>query len=184
MNLPSLTTVAIALLIPVLTGCGRSGQSTRFGSTVGVISWNETSPSPVGGLDHAWVVYARLGEGLRILLWTDLQNGVANWTSDSTSDSASFKGSIQSSDLKKPIDVQCQAQGANSGSLTIDGVTYDLAGGSLFLVSTKGERPVVKQLNRDTSQFKEDPESLKAFARTDPEISAIFTAREEAEPAP
>lgn len=189
MYLPSLPALVAAILIPVLAGCGRSGKSTGPGSAyqnfAGTsLSWNEKSPNPVGGIDHARVEYAKYGDQLSILLWTDLKIGGATTSSIDKSDGASFKGSFLSSDLKKPIDFHYQEQSPNSGSLTIDAITYDLANGSLFLISNTGERPVVKQLKLDTTQLKVDAASLRALAKSDAEISAFFASPVQAQRAP
>ncbi|HEV3084297.1 MAG TPA: hypothetical protein VGY66_31335 [Gemmataceae bacterium] len=62
---------------------------------------------------------------------------------------------------------------ANLGSITIAGVNYDLAKGSLFLVSAREELPKVAQINFDLSGFPEG-DALKAFAKSNPQIREFF----------
>jgi hypothetical protein len=58
------------------------------------------------------------------------------------------------------------------GRFTLNGADYDLAGGRLFLVSTKGREVRVRQLQRDLSKVR--PESLQLFADSDPDVTRFI----------
>jgi hypothetical protein len=186
-----LITVLTALLLPVLAGCGKSGQSTGTASahrgwTGGLhsASWEVATPDPVPGIDHGRAAFVGSGD-FAVLFWTDLNSGGAGISSTGAPARLSVEGNFESSELKKPIDFQCQKHGPESGLATVDRVEYDLANGSLFLISTKGERPIVKQLHCDVSwlEFDDYVTELKTLAKNHPEISAFFEAPEKEKPA-
>jgi hypothetical protein len=66
---------------------------------------------------------------------------------------------------------RCEIQDGDgtTGKLTIDGKAYDLADGSLFLVSTRDKGPQVTQLKRDLSGVRVPGGGLEELYR-DPEV--------------
>ena len=81
-----------------------------------------------------------------------------------------------------PIKFHGKTKTSDDGTVTIAGSDYDIASGSLFLISTQEEKPVVKQLNRNMAELDIlkadgtgiDNTKLKALARADADISAFF----------
>jgi len=62
-----------------------------------------------------------------------------------------------------------------TGAVLIDGVRYDpAAAGAVFLISTAGGQVLVDEIKRDLSQLNPDAESLKAFARNDPDVTRFL----------
>jgi hypothetical protein len=56
-------------------------------------------------------------------------------------------------------------------TLSIDGKGYDLSKGSLFLVTTKGGKTLVRQLNTTLPEGGPDPQGIYiSFAKSDPDI--------------
>jgi hypothetical protein len=89
-------------------------------------------------------------------------------------DGAECRGYIGSHKRRK-IEFHCRTKDGKSGTVKINGTTYDLANGSLFLVSTSGDEVRIKQLNRDMTRQTFDEESLTAFGKGDAEIVEFFT---------
>lgn len=70
----------------------------------------------------------------------------------------------------------------SSGQVTVDDKHYDLANGSVFLVSGLGGKLRVKQLSRDLSTLRNDltrpsfdSAALIAFGKNDPDIKTFFS---------
>jgi hypothetical protein len=94
---------------------------------------------------------------LAFIIWTDIETGQ---TPEKTStggfglpDSAG-KVRIYGKNLAedgRAVEWQCETGDGKTGSIRIDGARYDLTGGPLFLVSTKGAKGRVRQLRLDLS---------------------------------
>jgi hypothetical protein len=59
----------------------------------------------------------------------------------------------------------------NGGDFQIDGRPYDLAKGTLFLVSTKASQVRVTQLDVDLSKVQTDKQGFEAFAEDQPKVA-------------
>jgi hypothetical protein len=62
-----------------------------------------------------------------------------------------------------------------------DATRYDLADGSLFLISTQGAEPRIKQLQRDLSSVKSEIGYFEGLAKSDAEIRDFFIEQKAAE---
>jgi len=72
-----------------------------------------------------------------------------------------------------------KADGGKTGTLVINDEPYILDKGSLFLISTKDGKVLLKQLDKDMSALKVMPsdrflDSLQALAKSDKDISGFF----------
>jgi hypothetical protein len=56
----------------------------------------------------------------------------------------------------------------------VNRTAYDLANGNLFLVRSEEDQFRVKQLRRDVSQWKFEPENLKAIGPSESSIAQFF----------
>ncbi len=109
-----------------------------------------------------------------LLLWFDTYGAKAAWHERVDG----FDGKL--GDI--PIDFHRTSETSDDGTVTIAGTDYDTENGSLFLVSTKREDPVVKQLDHSVADLdiltadesSTDKDKLKALARSDSEISTFF----------
>ena len=61
-----------------------------------------------------------------------------------------------------------------SAQLWIDGASYDLAQGHLFIITAKTEETEVIQLERDLSGLQPDRDSITNFAANDPDLSRFI----------
>jgi hypothetical protein len=59
-----------------------------------------------------------------------------------------------------------------TGSITIDGQKFELQAGALFLVATRGEKPLIKQLRREGLRI--EKEAFWGMAKADAEVGAFF----------
>jgi hypothetical protein len=64
-----------------------------------------------------------------------------------------------------------ETRDGQTAQFSIDGTSYDLSAGTLFLISTRDGSPQVEQLQRDLSGIQPNRESILAFAQEDPDIA-------------
>jgi hypothetical protein len=164
-----------------------SGHASLAGKT-GVHAWD--SPliaNKLWGLDRGFVQYQQMDGGL-LLLWSDAVAG--GWRSSTVSGVTKGDGSClyQSASYPKGLAsyrevkvTYTSSDESHSGQVTIDDKHYDLANGSLFLVSGIGGGLRVKQLSRDLSKLRQplanptfDEKILISFGKNDPDIKTFF----------
>ena len=91
---------------------------------------------------------------------------------DETGSGSDYQHHMQAShpDGRK-IDWQIDFPEGKKVTLSIDGKGYDLSKGSLFLVTTKGGKTQVRQLNTTLPEGGHDPQGAYiSFAETDPDV--------------
>ena len=166
-------------LLSWLVGCGRTPPAGAVMSGGGSVGWGRFQEVvPAAEIKGAYASYHGWREGtgqkgMFVVIWTDFDGSGALGT-----ESGSFyDGNAISQDGRHKIEWKGETSDGRSGPITINAVTYDLANGSLFLVSTRGEQPQVLQLKRDTMKLKpgeESKRSLEDLARNDPDIAPFF----------
>lgn len=156
-GLPNLLAVLFAL---ALSGC--MAKSTPPGAAI------------VGGkVGRAGFTYLRWEQGLEIMIWHDLDSS-SNHGSGSTGDPVyHLSGYALSSDGRR-VDWQAQTTDGTTAQFWIDGVSYDLASGALFIVTTRDGATKVKQFHRDLSGVQSDDNSCVDFARGDPDLARFI----------
>ena len=161
-----------------LWGCRSNSTQPEFkGGTHAVVDWHGDENSVV---NETSAHYGLWGEGMAYVVWTDRRE---IWGGGGKAERTTSKAHAEYQAFQTPSDgprVEFQYEMNEStegrqGKITINGVAYDLAKGSLFLVSTKGREPAVSQLNRDTLKLKPGKESLDALGKNDSEVKAFFT---------
>lgn len=147
----------------VLIGAGGCQQSTPPGADI-----------VFGKTGNSSYTFLHWKEGLRILIWFDVAGEVSGSGSGSTSDPVyRVAGRASASDGRR-IDWRVETADGRTATFSIDGRSYDLSKGVLFLVRTKGGDLQVQQLDRDLSAVGPTNESCEAFAETDPDISRFI----------
>jgi hypothetical protein len=111
-------------------------------------------------------------EGVSFVVWSDLPNGASGSGGTDASGGASYTGHHQSAKGRR-VEYRAKTTDGKSGSVTIGGTDYDLAKGSLFLVSTSFDPPKVAQISFDLSGFPKG-DALKEYAKSNPEIRDFF----------
>ena len=168
--------VATAWACLLVSGCGRTPgpASPDVGGPSGIITWSSSAGkgNPLPGIDQGSVYHL----GTAFVLWSDAPGG-GGGSSSSSVQGVKCQGSLLARDRRR-VEFRCETRDAKTGQVTIDGVTYDLTDGNLFLVSTASDRPQVKQLKRGLTELKFERESLEAFGKNDPDIAGFFTKAE------
>ena len=192
MKIKNLLPASVLLLfIGALTGCDTDpGLPRAFGNQE--LSWDESTDGkqPIGGIDNAEVDFGIWGEGAALVIWSDAGcslggSGMANRELEpgETRKGVKYEGDVTSKDGKS-WKVACYTRDGKTGTVKIGDQAFDLAGGRLFLVSTRGASPKVKQLKQDklnlmpegaqtVNQITRD--SIRELGKTDPVIKAFFT---------
>jgi hypothetical protein len=97
--------------------------------------------------------------------------------SGSSSESGLFSGTARgffSFAEGKRINWAWRAPREKGGNFDIDGTAYDLAKGTLLLVSTKDGQVHVTQLDVDLSQVQPNTRGFEALAKKDPRIAQFI----------
>jgi hypothetical protein len=126
--------------------------------------------------DRTVVTYGTWGEGTAILVWTDTE-GVGGGGAASTPDGARYRGRVKYTNGEH-LEWECTTADGKTGAVTLNGTSYDLAGGPLFLVTTRSGRTEARQIRRDLSHVQPSRESLDALARIDREVAKFLAAVE------
>jgi hypothetical protein len=150
--------LAVALLLAA-SGCARTtppGPSTAYGQFEGT-----------GYLCYRWE------QGLRIMIWHDAADTTSTG-SGSTSDAAYRVEGRAVSRGGAPVEWTIGTSDGQTAQFTLDGVSYDLARGTLFLVRTNGSSAQVEQLDRDLSAVSLEQDVILAFAQGDPDIARFI----------
>jgi len=165
------------LLCPILAGillfagCERKPRIGRVCTT-----WQTSHVSRrVHGIDDGSAYLGGYREGFAIIIWTDIMAcGFpigATW--DGTSNCAKYAGYLKSPSAPK-INVECYVAERMKGSMTINQQEYDLANGSLFLISFRSPQIRVVQINQDIYAMTTKSEARKQLVESVPEIRAFF----------
>jgi hypothetical protein len=109
---------------------------------------------------------------LSVVIWSDLQGKGGN-TSRSGLFGSRCEGFFSSADGRR-IDWEWDAPKEKGGDFQINGTSYDLANGTLFLVSTKGGKVRITQLDVDLSRVKPGKEGFEVFAKTEPKVAQFI----------
>ena len=140
------------------------------------------------GPDHVWGI---IGDGNveslscdnRVFVVLALDRSWESSTAGSAvqSPSASFNGRWRSPDRKREIKWFTSTKDGVTGTLTVDGQSFDLTKGALFLITTDAERIGVQQLSVAMSQFQgASPTERLRTAATANSRSATFLKQDSA----
>jgi hypothetical protein len=108
-----------------------------------------------------------------VFVWGDFASGGAGGRKDVSKDGLKFGGHLWNQHGNRRVEFAGETKDGKTGRMTLDGNEYDLADGTLFLVSARrGYR--VKQLKRDMARFQDAGELFQDFSKNDPEIRDFF----------
>jgi hypothetical protein len=151
----------VALLAIAVVACG--GRSTPPGAQ-----------KALGTCDQGGYLFLRLQEGLQVLLWHDLAGEAAARSTGFPSGHFYIERGSARAAGGTSLTWEVQTTDGRLGEAQIGGVRYDLAAGTLFLVTTRGGATKVTQLSRDLSAVPLDHNGILAFARKDPDLAAFL----------
>jgi uncharacterized protein YfiM (DUF2279 family) len=145
-----------------------------------VACWRaETPPGPdmAGGVyEYAGYEYFHWNEGLNILIWHD---AIANSSCDSsgaTDVDTHFVQCWTQSETGQEFAWQIETRDGRTAQFSLDGQSFDLAAGTVFLVTTVNGTVDVQQLAIDLSGVNPENESITRFSLADPDISQFIEA--------
>jgi hypothetical protein len=133
-----------------------------------------------GSLTGTHFTFGTWSDGKAVLVWSALP--AISTGSDTTPSRAGFSGQHLAPDGGQ-IEWECTTSDGHTGSVVINGDSYELGDGSLFLVDVQGDETNVVQLDRDTLQLTDENivDTLKDWLANDGEVSAFFA---DVEPTP
>jgi hypothetical protein len=163
--------IAASLFIGCLlaSGCGGLEDSSLVvtSGSSGVVTWSG-SRGARPGIDRASVFHV----GSMLVIWSDLSRGGGGGSS-SNMHGLSCEGQLLGED-GHTVKYRCEAKTATTGTVTIDGQSFDLEDGNLLLVTLDGTTCRVKQLRRDLKHLNFNRRTLRRFAERDAEIGEFF----------
>jgi hypothetical protein len=177
--------------VALSAGCGRTSSGPApltFDINDFNSGWCDWGPAPGGeksltaGIDLAHIHYVTWKDKVAFLLWSDLGVGISwgNLSTSSGSDAEYVRtGHINDPDFLK-IEYELRTPDGKTGSVTVNGQKMDLSQGWLILVSVRGGKLHIKQLQREalnaTPPLQGHPEVLDKL-KMDPEIVAFFAGK-------
>jgi hypothetical protein len=136
-----------------------------------------TAPRPRVGAGSTFIrattaQFATVDGRVAVVVWSNFKGkGVTG--SDSTSESTTVHagGNCRSAGGAGVV-WRWETADGKSGAVTVNGVSYDLANGPLFLVSAKGNDVRVRQLKRELGMPPE-AEAFEGLAKDDPDVAGF-----------
>ena len=128
-------------------------------------------------VDGARYTYQYWDEGLAILFWHDFTSGGEGCTGSGSTEDPVYR-------------LECDVESAEGGSFSwkvhtrdgvtaemwIDGQSFDLSMGTMFLVRTGEGGPQIEQLQRDLAQLEPSYEAISALASSDPDVANFIAS--------
>jgi len=150
-------------------------------TSIGTCSWNNVSDwNPPVGCDEINAVWGAWHKKFCFVIFSDVV-GSASGRQEARGAQSTFEVQRSSSDGQK-FDWHCETADGKTGKGMLDGQSYELAHGMIFLVSTKGEKRQVRQLQRNLADTTAGPDSLEKLLKEDQEIVRFFTVSKRALP--
>jgi hypothetical protein len=149
-----------ALVLLALPGCG--GKSTPPGANV-----------IYGSVGDGHYSFLWWQEGLRLMIWDDVDGNHGYSGSGSTEDPVyRGAGAVEAAD-GGGYTYELETTDGQTASFTLAGDVYDLANGVLFLVTSQEGSIRVAQLQRDFSALETTNAAVEALAASDADIAAF-----------
>jgi len=152
-----------------------------YGVSQSSSSWS-TKPADgeksIAGIHSASVTSMRMmagsGPGLQLILWCN-KGSLSGSSGSSPKEGGYYRGSQVLPNGEKLL-INASTPDGQKGSVKIGKQKFDIANGSLFLISSTRSKPFVKQLAVKEKEFPEklELEKLIQYAKTNPEIMAFW----------
>jgi hypothetical protein len=157
-----------------LFGCG--GPSPPRGSGSGWVTWDRFKEiNPKAGIDKAQANYGTWQDDVLVfLILTDFVSSTPGRSSGKGTGAERYEGQQKAPDGQK-VEWQCETTDGKTGKMVINSSSYELAKGTLFLISTRGGNVEVGQFQRDLLKVKPDQESLEKLLKGDADIGSFFS---------
>lgn len=159
------------LLTILLASAGACSRSTQVSSGSGGMP----------GIGETWVQEGSFGGDLAFIVWSDIAEKDCQSSSSgggsyagSRGVNANYQGKRIARDGRN-VEWQAETGDGKSGVVTINGTTFRLEEGQIFLVTTTGEEAGVRQVEADLSNLKPMPETWDRLSRENAEIREYLT---------
>ena len=140
-----------------------------------------TPPRPKVGAGSAFIgattaQFATVDGQVAVVVWFNFKGkqDVVGSESSSASTTVQAQGNCRSIGGAHVV-WRWETSDGKSGAVTVNGVSYDVANGSLFLVSAKGNDVQVRQLKRELGMPAE-AEAVEGLAKDDPDVAGFVAA--------
>jgi hypothetical protein len=140
-----------------------------------------TSPRPRVGSGSAIIgattaQFATVDDQVVVVVWFNFKGkqDVVGSDSSSVSTTVHAQGNCRSASGASVV-WRWETSDGKSGAITINGVSYDVANGPLFLVNAKGKDVHVRQFKRELGMPPE-AEAIEGLAKDDPEVAGFVAA--------
>lgn len=154
----------LLLTCTLVAGCNEVAKNPPdVGGPNSLHTWSDDGQSSAGTVFRV---------GTLFVIWTDSPNG-GGGSESASMHSVTFQGRLITSD-RGQVNFSGESADGRSGTAVIDGRSFDLSKGNLFLVATAADGYRVKQLKRELANLKADSEALRDFAKADIEIQEFF----------
>jgi len=136
----------------------------------------------MGSFGQGGYLFLRWQEGVEVMIWHDLAGeGTGHSASSNAGRLYVERGSVRLADGRS-LAWELQTADGKTGKVQIDGIRYDLAAGTLFIVTTQDGTRAVRQLSRDLSAVPLDRDGILAFARNDLDLAPLLDENVSAPP--
>jgi hypothetical protein len=158
-----LARVALLVVLVAATPAACAGVSTPPGAN-----------KYLGTFEQGGYLFLRWQEGLELMIWHDVEGSSMAHSAGSTEDRIyAEQGSARSADGRS-FEWEVQTADGETGQVRIDGSSYDISAGALFILTTSGRTTHVRKLDRDLSAVPLDHDGILAFAENDPDLAAFL----------
>jgi hypothetical protein len=155
----------ISAFVVAFSGCASPATSMPPGADVDLGAFEQTS-----------YTFLRWKEGLAIMIWHDfVLDSADNHGPRSTTDPVYRAEGYAESKRGHRLEWKAHTTDGKTAQFWIDNVPYDLADGTLFIVTTANGELEITQLQRDLSGVQPDRESCLAFAQSDPDLARFVS---------
>jgi hypothetical protein len=174
--------IAVCMLI---IGCRQDAPPVATRSLPGGGGFLELSPFGKGpltpGIDYCSYFASSLSKNggpfphddeFTFFFWGDFWGG-GGGTMSVTKDGLKFSGNVTDHQGDRRLELAGATKDGKTGQVTIDYKAYDLADGTLFLVSARRGYNV-KQLKRDLTRFQDAKELFVDLGKNDAEVQEFF----------
>src|SRR5262249_415994 len=145
---------------------GFGGDSQPEGSGTGNIAWERFKEiNPKAGIEKAQASFGIWNDGrLAFLIVTDFAGSGRERSRGKGVGAEKYEGQQKAGDGRK-VEWQCETADGKTGTMTINGSSYELANGSMFLVSTRGGKAEFRQVKRDLLKVQPDQDSVEKLLK-------------------
>jgi hypothetical protein len=186
--MPGVRSVAFVLLVFTFAGCkpqeNRPAPIPSVNTHSASTGWGKPEAGNVPGVDYATVYWYTWNGKLALAIWVDRSEGGGSNGSSGSGEPGVYTAKFHASRSAFPekglagFDVQCTTTDGVAGRIRIDGrELYDLADGTILLLSRSDGALRTRLLKRQRLPSPEAESEVFAKLKSDPEVVAFFAKK-------